>query len=173
MKASGTMKNILAAIDFADLTGRIMDTTAELAHSEGAKVWLLHCVEQPPFVYSMIEPPVSFPMPQSHLPDVHPEEHRQLAALNIELQQRGIDSEILFVGGDPSEEILQAAATHGIDLIILGSHGHGAIYDLIMGSVTKSVLYYTSIPTMIVPSHSKLSTEAISGDFVRDYSSTR
>jgi nucleotide-binding universal stress UspA family protein len=119
----------------------------------------------------MIDAPASFPLAKKHLPDVHPDDYQELMALKIELQQKGVDCETVFVGGNPSEEILEAAETHRAELIILGSHGHGAIYDLIMGSVTRSILYYTTTPTLVVPSPGKQPTEAVSGEFVRDYAS--
>lgn len=145
------MKNILVAVDFSDLSQRVVDTAIEVALATGAKIWLLHCVEHPTFVFAATEAPVSFPVSNTHLPRDYPAEHRKLNALNIDLRQKGIESETLFVGGNAADEILEAAAHNMIDLIILGSHGHGALYDLIMGSVTKSVLYSTTIPTMIVP----------------------
>jgi nucleotide-binding universal stress UspA family protein len=35
-------------------------------------------------------------------------------------------------------------------MIVMGSHGHGALTNLVMGSVTTKVLAITSVPVLIV-----------------------
>ena len=50
----------------------------------------------------------------------------------------------------PAEEILKAAREHNCDLIIMGSHERGMSHTF-LGSVAKSVLRRSHVPTMIVP----------------------
>ncbi len=50
----------------------------------------------------------------------------------------------------PAEEILTAARKHDCDLIIMGSHERGMSHTF-LGSVAKSVLRRSHVPTMIVP----------------------
>lgn len=50
----------------------------------------------------------------------------------------------------PAEEILKAAKTHDCDLIIMGSHERGMSHTF-LGSVAKSVLRRSHVPTLIVP----------------------
>ena len=38
------------------------------------------------------------------------------------------------------EEVLQAARDIAADLIVMGSHGHGSVYNLLVGSVTEGIL---------------------------------
>lgn len=57
--------------------------------------------------------------------------------------------------GLPADEIIAAAAEHGADLLVMGSHGHGAIYHLFTGSVVTGVLKRTSRPVLIVPLREK------------------
>jgi len=149
------MKNFLAPVDFSDLTDRVVAKATEMARACGAKVWLLHCVTQYPTVAAMGEVPMVLPVEESALPERFPVKHRQLTQLTKSLQNQGIDAEMLFVSGAVTTEILAAVDQHGIDLIIMGSHGHGALYDLVVGSVAKSVLYYTTTPTLIVPSEAR------------------
>ncbi len=52
--------------------------------------------------------------------------------------------------GDPGTEIARYAREHGIDLIIMGSHGHGALAGLLVGSVTNAVLTHSVVPVLIV-----------------------
>jgi nucleotide-binding universal stress UspA family protein len=50
----------------------------------------------------------------------------------------------------PAEEILKTAADHNCDLIVMGSHERGMRHTF-LGSVAKSVLRRSHVPTLIVP----------------------
>lgn len=52
--------------------------------------------------------------------------------------------------GEPSHEIIAAAAEAKADLIIMGSRGLGQIGGLILGSVSEHVLHGARIPVLIV-----------------------
>ena len=50
----------------------------------------------------------------------------------------------------PAEEILKSAKQHNCDLIVMGSHERGLSHTF-LGSVAKSVLRRSHVPTLIVP----------------------
>ncbi len=52
--------------------------------------------------------------------------------------------------GDIAEEIRAYAKKHKIDMIVMGSHGHGAFQNLVMGSAATKVLAATTVPVLIV-----------------------
>jgi nucleotide-binding universal stress UspA family protein len=47
--------------------------------------------------------------------------------------------------------ILERTQKHGAGLIVLGSHGHGAFYNLLVGSVAEGVLRESIVPVVVVP----------------------
>jgi nucleotide-binding universal stress UspA family protein len=49
------------------------------------------------------------------------------------------------------EEILNQADVVNADLIVMGAHGHGAMYNLLVGSATKGVLKHSARPVLLVP----------------------
>ena len=53
------------------------------------------------------------------------------------------------------DRILHEATEQDAGLIVMGSHGHGAIYNLLVGSVAEGVLKGVSCPVLIVPSEKK------------------
>ncbi len=53
--------------------------------------------------------------------------------------------------GHPSDQIMKAAARHGSDLIVLGTHGLTGADKLIMGSTTLSILQRTTVPVLAIP----------------------
>lgn len=66
------------------------------------------------------------------------------------LKKAGVEAATIIKVGHPPEEI--AATTEKIkpDLLVMGSHGHGAFTSLILGSVTQSVLARTETPILIL-----------------------
>jgi nucleotide-binding universal stress UspA family protein len=54
-------------------------------------------------------------------------------------------------GGDPAEEILRHAASHPIDLIVVGTHGRTGFSRLLLGSVAERVLRGARCPVLAVP----------------------
>jgi len=55
-----------------------------------------------------------------------------------------------FVIGHAAEEIARRADKDNVDLIVMGSHGHGALMQLMLGSVTSRVLAHTTKPVLVV-----------------------
>jgi len=53
--------------------------------------------------------------------------------------------------GAPAPLILAQAESEKADYIVMGSHGHTALYDLVVGSTTHQVLRKARCPVMIVP----------------------
>lgn len=52
--------------------------------------------------------------------------------------------------GDPGPEIVRHAGAAGCDLIVMGSRGHGAMANLVMGSVATKVLAASKLPVMVM-----------------------
>jgi nucleotide-binding universal stress UspA family protein len=52
--------------------------------------------------------------------------------------------------GQPGDVIAQVASEGKFDLVVMGSHGHGAAAGLLLGSVTQRVLAKCSVPVLIV-----------------------
>lgn len=66
------------------------------------------------------------------------------------LRTEGIPFHAHYLVGDIAHEIHAYAVKKNIDLIVMGSHGHGAIANVVLGSVTTKVLAKTSTPVLIV-----------------------
>ena len=73
-----------------------------------------------------------------------------LAPVRSFLQGRGIAAELVHIVGHAADEIARYAAANAVDLIVLGSHGHGTFSSLVMGSVVTKVLASCKTPVLIV-----------------------
>jgi nucleotide-binding universal stress UspA family protein len=141
--------NILAPIDFSDVTDAVVAKTAQLAKALDAKVWLIHAaVPEPDFVGYEVGPEYIRDSAARHLRD----EHQKLGEYQEKLREEGVDVTAMLVPGDAVDKIIQEAQRLEIDWIVLGSHGHGALYNLLAGSVCQGVLSKAQCPVVIVPS---------------------
>lgn len=53
--------------------------------------------------------------------------------------------------GDPAAQIVEVAEREGCDGIVMGSFGHNALSEALLGSVTQSVLHRATVPVTVVP----------------------
>ena len=147
------MKTLLAAIDLSPITPRVLEGAGDLASSLGAKLIILH-VAEPAAAYVPVGAAmdvITAPVPVEP-PDMNALKERleQLASL---LRAKGITVETSASVALPAEESLEQAEKSNASMIVLGSHGHGALYHLFSGSVVTSVLHKSKIPVTVIPVH--------------------
>lgn len=75
---------------------------------------------------------------------------RALKSAVSALAKAGMPAASGYVIGHPAEEIARQADRDEVDLIVMGSHGHGALMQLVVGSVTNGVLAHTTKPVLLV-----------------------
>src|SRR5258708_12250397 len=75
----------------------------------------------------------------------------KLARWQEEIAQDGIKVSLHEPTGTVAEEILNQADKLNADLIVMGTHGHGAMYNLLIVSATKGGLKPSTRPVLLVP----------------------
>ncbi|MFT3781873.1 MAG: universal stress protein [Nibricoccus sp.] len=144
------MKTILAPIDFSTATEDVIATACSLALASEAKIILLHVV-QPPVLTS--DYGLALENFQEAIAISEKHSAKRLLEFKETLRARHPDLvvETQQVNGPPILEILASAQKAGAAYIVMGSHGHNAFYDLLVGTTTHGVLRKTSCPVVIVP----------------------
>ena len=66
------------------------------------------------------------------------------------LEESGLQAEFVHKVGHPADEIASYATSGGFDLVVMGSHGHGALGNLVLGSVATQVLARCAVPVLLV-----------------------
>jgi nucleotide-binding universal stress UspA family protein len=162
------MKRILVPIDFSDATPRVIDLARQLAKALDAEIHLVHVKEltaaaaQGTLGYGLAGMPELAPMSGVPVPVFDPMaqpitedegEKSKLAQWQKEIAQDGIKVSLHEPTGAVAQEILNQADVLNADLIVMGTHGHGAMYNLLVGSATKGVLKRSARPVLLVPCH--------------------
>ena len=151
------MRTILAPIDFSDVTEEVLQEAMDMARAFAGRVTLLHVI--PPYGY-----PIEFYADAGFVPplsktDTLQEEIKQCRLRMEKLAQpfgtKDIEIEIRVEEGEPVLATLDVARGIDADTIIMGSHGHGALYHLLLGGVAERVLHRAECPVLIVRSHPK------------------
>jgi nucleotide-binding universal stress UspA family protein len=140
-------KLVLAAVDFSPVSDEVCRVAADLAASIGARAVVLH-VSEPEVDYVGVAPPELFPMTQDTAVQVI--EGRLRAAREI-FQGRSVSAEVLHLWGPIVGTIISEVERNQADMVVLGSHGHGAFYNLIVGSVAEGVIRHSKVPVLVVP----------------------
>lgn len=78
------------------------------------------------------------------------EAEKILAPVGKFLLRHGIDAKSSWKAGHAGECIAKFADSGKFDLVVMGSHGHGTLVNLVMGSVATKVLANCQVPVLLV-----------------------
>lgn len=143
-----TLKNIMVAVDFNDSIGELMVYAESLAQKFESKIWVLHVADpEPDFVgYE--------PGPQ-YIRDIKAEEYREehsnLQEVCKNFIREDIPSEALLIQGSTVETVMDEARKLKIDLLIVGTHKHSFLHNLLQESVSMELLKKAEIPMLTIP----------------------
>jgi nucleotide-binding universal stress UspA family protein len=139
---------LLAAVDLSRASGYVIEAVHRVAMATDAEVCLLHVIIPLPAIAGMEFHPV---IDQQELSERYLDEQEQLAGLVKQLVDVGVNATALIRQGDPVKSILSEARRLEAELIVLGSHGHGLLFDALVGSISAGVLRKSTLPVLIVP----------------------
>jgi nucleotide-binding universal stress UspA family protein len=143
---------LLVCVDLSESTEIIVNKIEEITKAIPAKVWLLHnAVPEPDFVDFKVDPLAA----RESLAKKFHIEHRQIQELASRMRKAGVETTALLVHGATVDTILKEASDLEVDMIVVGSHGRGAMYQLLMGSVSEAVLHKSRFPVLVVPTHKR------------------
>ena len=141
------LKNVLVATDFSEPSVVAMAYGRDLARSYGATLHVLHVVEDILARYNpeagIVSPALQADLEASALRDLEAtitaDDRRTLQIVPV------IETHVSIPRG-----IVEYARDHAIDLIIVGTHGRGAVKQLLMGSAAERVVRTAPCPVLAV-----------------------
>ena len=141
---------LLVGLDLSESTEEVVDKVEEIAKALSARVWLLHVAEpEPDFVGLEVGPQTV----RDSLSEALHARHSRIQGIAERLRKQGLDTTALLVQGPTVEAILQEASKLDVDMVVVGSHGQGRMYHLLVGSVSEGVLHKSRCPILVIPTH--------------------
>ena len=145
------MKTIVVAVDFSNATAGVMEMGKNLAKAFGARLHLLHVVEPEPSYTAYGFTPDEFPALHAYQEEARRRAASKLDELLEDAKASLPDAVSQVAEGSPLHTLLDCVAETGADFVVLGSHGHGVIASLLLGSVAEGMVRKATVPTLIVP----------------------
>ena len=138
-----TLKNILVATDFSEPAEAATDYGQDLARSYGATLHVMHVIEE---MLAMYGTDLGFALPAI-------EQNIEAAVqrdLDLITKPRDSFRTVVVRASNVSHAITEYAKANAIDLIVVGTHGRGAVSRFLMGSVAERVVRTAPCPVLTV-----------------------
>ena len=143
------LQRILTTTDFSTHSKVALQYAVEFARAFNAEVILTHVVDSAMFLSQL--PPVGEVYFPPNIADLQGDQAR--AECERILKESGIARGRVVIGtGSPFLEIVRIATEEKADLIILGTHGRGAVAHMLLGSVAEKVVRKAPCPVLTVRS---------------------
>ena len=162
------IKKILYATDLSESAVHSFSYAVSLANMYGAGITILHVLAEfsgEEFITNMIDSDTWEEIKNRHFSEARNQligKKRDHIAIKEVLQafseeanvdakdQTFVTDEVLILNGEPAEIIVQTAIERNCDLIVMGTHGHGGITDVLIGSTAKRVVRQSTIPVLVI-----------------------
>ncbi|MEM9090661.1 MAG: universal stress protein [Cyanobacteria bacterium P01_F01_bin.53] len=140
---------ILVAVDLSDATETIVNKAEEIAQAVSAQIWIIHVAQPKPELLEFDAGPQA---EREFLAKRFQTEHAQVQEISARLRHGGLEATALMIKGDTVEAILAEASKLEADMIVVGSHGRGMMFQLFVGSVSQGILSRAQCPVLVIPS---------------------
>jgi nucleotide-binding universal stress UspA family protein len=144
-----TLKQILVATDFSEPSDAALAYGRELAIRFNATLHVLHAAQNVYINtfgaenYAAIAPDLQR--------QIEEDASRRLGELLIDSDKSGPNAiSAIMTAASPAFAIVDYAKDHDIDIIVMGTHGRGALAQLVMGSVAERVVRLAPCPVLTV-----------------------
>jgi nucleotide-binding universal stress UspA family protein len=151
------MKKVLIALDYNPNSEKVVNMGFELAQLMQAEICLLHVLAEMRYYGMQYEPFMGYEGYAFPVDFRIQEEFVKVAQDYLEKTAKHLGGENItthLAEGDTAQSILKYAEEWKADLIVLGTHSHGTLERIFLGTVASSVLEHTKIPVYMVPTGS-------------------
>ena len=133
---------MMVGIDFSEGSTQALERALQLAEPLGAHLQLVHVYEE-----TVVTVPEQLLMP---LPDLE-ELRAKLQSLSERIVRGQVPVTLHLRAGKPAAGMLDAIAELSPDLVVVGSHGRGAVLRTLLGSTSTALAHRSPVPVLIEP----------------------
>jgi nucleotide-binding universal stress UspA family protein len=141
-------ERILFPTDFSDVAEKALDFVKQMKEAGTKKVIVLHVIKKQSLEviaqYSSIR---GFREVED---EIESDARRELGRMERELANLGFDVSLRIETGFPVSEILRAEVEEDVSAIVIGSHGLSNVKEILLGSVSESVIRKARGPVLVI-----------------------
>lgn len=143
---------VIAAVDFGASSVAAIKTALPLL-ADDATLYLVHIWQRSGMLHPALQAQEA--AYERHLPELFARLEREISA------PAGISVKPVELVGTPADELLAFADAHGADLIVVGTHGHGLVERLFVGSVATELLRGATCSVLATPELSAVDADRL------------
>ncbi|MCW3075713.1 MAG: iron transporter [Bacteroidetes bacterium] len=133
------VKRIAVSVDFSKSDNKAINHAIQLGNSETILI-LMHVLES---TNAVVYGENAFDLERE-------EDFQKLKQYQLALKEQGINSEIQLGYGNPKHSIPLLLELNNCDMLVMGTHGHKTLKDLLLGTTVESVRHKIKVPLVIV-----------------------
>lgn len=146
-----TTSTVIASVDFSDRGERILREALTLAKAVGGRLHIIHVAGGEPALAGYDKDDIS-PFTRNARAGELTEEHAKVRELAESLTDAtGVEVHGMVLMGPTATTLLEAIDELHASHIVLGTHGHGGLHHLLVGSVAEEVVRSSPVPVLLVP----------------------
>lgn len=140
-------KTILFANDFAETSEEVFDYALSLARKYGAKLLIVHVINEPVDLRGFYVPHISFENLEKEIVEGAEKMMDKFCRTKV---KDYADYETMILSGIPYEEIIKKAEEAQASLIVMGTHGRRGLDHMLFGSTAERVVRGAGCPVLTV-----------------------
>lgn len=140
-------RKILYPTDFSDVSKKALEVVKGLKETGSEEVVVLHVIDMRHFTGADIGSAIDMSMLEEAMEE---RAHSEIDAVDDELTDYGFLVKARIEHGIPVREILRVDGEEDASIIVIGSHGKGNVKEMLLGSVSETVIRKTKKPVMVV-----------------------
>lgn len=139
------IEKVVVGNDGSDHSVRALQMAASIAKAFGAELQVVHVSHLPVTFYAAaFETPIDLTEQLESLRKEAEAKARQV------LTESGVEARMVTLDGNPADALVDYAAKEKADLLVVGSHGAGAIERFLLGSTSTRVVHHATCPVLVV-----------------------
>ncbi len=141
-------RKILVPLDFSDCSRFGLDYAVDFARQSGSRLLLFHSLV--PHAYALSDEYTALEAPK--LLDFQREDATtEMEKLRRTLSKKSLKIETVITVGSPVEQINECIESHGVDLVIISTHGRTGLKRMFIGSVAEHIVRHATVSVVVVP----------------------
>ncbi len=140
-------KRILIATDGSDKSKKAAQDAIDMAKSLGASVIALYVVNEVVIASAVRQLGADRKDVEAKLSATG---QKAVDSIRAMAEGAGVPVDTIVRIGVPANDVIDVSGAEKADLIVMGSHGESGASKLLIGSVVQKVLYWATIPVLVV-----------------------